>query len=91
LNISHPAQIRIMRGFLLTSLLYLSLPAAQAAEGTQLANLSFAEVDRNHDGAIDAKEAAAVPELAALFRAADKNQDGVLSEQEFKAAAKPMS
>lgn len=85
------SQTRILKCFLLTSLLYLSLPSAQAANSSVLAKLSFSEIDYNHDGLIDMKEAIAIPELATIFKAADKNQDGMLSEEEFKAATKPMS
>ena len=88
---SSPSQSRILKCFLFTSLLYLSLPMAQAAGNPALANLSFAEIDYNHDGAIDAREAAPIPELAALFNTLDKNKDGVLSEQESNAVAQPLS
>lgn len=87
---SSTSQTRILKTFLFTSLLYLSAPAAQAAGDGAFAKLSFAEIDRNHDGAIDAKEAAAVPALVSVFSMADTNQDGVLSEAEFKTLAKQM-
>ena len=85
-----PSPRRILRCFLLTSSLYLSLSAAQASDKPVLANLIFTEIDRNHDGAIDAREAAPIPELAAVFNTLDKNKDGLLSEQEFKAASQPI-
>lgn len=88
---SSPSQSRILKCFLFTSLLYLSSPITHAAGNPALAKLSFAEIDRNHDGAIDAREAGPIPDLAALFNTLDKNQDGVLSEQEFNAASTPLS
>jgi len=82
-------QTRVTRGFLLMSLLYLSLSSVQAAGTPDLKNLNFADVDRNHDGVIDMQEASAIPELAAIFKSADTNQDGYLTEKEFQAAINP--
>ena len=45
---------------------------------------AYEEVDANHDGEIDAAEAEAVDGLD--FRAADTNQDRVLSREEFARA-----
>lgn len=89
LKLSPPNQTRITRGFLLMSLLYLSLSSVQAAGTPDLKNLSFADVDRNRDGVIDMQEASAIPELAAIFKSADTNQDGYLTEKEFQAATNP--
>lgn len=91
MKISSPSQSRILKCFLFTSSLYLCLPPAQAASSPALTNLSFLAIDRNHDGAIDAREAAPIAELAAVFNTLDKNQDGVLSEPEFNAAIQPLS
>lgn len=49
---------------------------------------AFQDVDRNKDGAITADEAAAVEGLD--MASADTNGDGMLSQQEYDAAAKKL-
>lgn len=64
------------------SLLTLSLfGLAAIAQGLP----SFEEVDVNGDGQINRQEAAAIEALD--FTAADTNQDGTLSMEEYEAAA----
>lgn len=48
--------------------------------------LTFARADRNADGYVDAREAQAVPGLAAAFAQADANADGRLDQIEFAKA-----
>ncbi|MFT3735035.1 MAG: EF-hand domain-containing protein [Rhodocyclaceae bacterium] len=68
--------------------LFLSSGAAMAAEGgaepLKLKAQDFQTIDTNHDGYIDNKEAAAVPDLAKVFKSADKDRDGKLSPSEFQ-------
>jgi hypothetical protein len=49
---------------------------------------AFEDVDRNKDGAITADEAAGVEGLD--MASADANGDGMLSKQEYEAAAKKL-
>ena len=51
--------------------------AADAKDAT------FDSLDKDRDGVITASEARANPAVAARFAAADKNQDGYLSREEF--------
>jgi hypothetical protein len=46
----------------------------------------FDKVDANKDGAVDRKEAGAVPGLLAAFDKADANRDGKLDKSEFRIA-----
>ena len=75
------------------SAIALGLPIAIAtavANATQTAAdkpISFAQLDVNKDGYIDAGEASAVPKLVDLFPKADTNKDGRLSPEEFAAVA----
>lgn len=48
----------------------------------------FAEGDKNKDGKLDAKEAAALPSIAAALKAWDKNSDGALVPAEVVAQLK---
>lgn len=77
---------RTIRAVLAVSSLSLLAGAACAAGNSKLSGLDFNTIDANHDGYIDSKEAAAVPELAAILKSADKDRDGKLSESEYSAA-----
>jgi hypothetical protein len=79
------SQTRAVRNFLVVSALYLSVPPLEAARPVALRGISFSQLDLNHDGYIDRKEASR-PEFAALFKSADLDHDGRISEAEFKAA-----
>jgi EF hand len=46
---------------------------------------AFRKLDTDHDGRISALEANADPRVAALFPMADKDKDGYLSKEEFRA------
>lgn len=84
----HFNQAAAIRAFLVASGMYLSLTPAMAADPMPTGNTAFDQLDVNHDGYIDAKEATAMPELAAVMKTADKNKDGKLSEAEFYAVVK---
>lgn len=47
-------------------------------------NVAFRKLDKNGDGRISRSEAAADPRVAAAFSAADHDNDGFLTEEEFK-------
>jgi hypothetical protein len=51
-----------------------------------LRGLSFAALDRNHDGYVDSSETAGLEALASTFAAADSNGDGRLDRREFARA-----
>lgn len=51
-----------------------------------LRGLSFAELDRNHDGFVDSSETAGLEALASTFARADRNGDGRLDRHEFAQA-----
>ena len=57
--------------------------AMNAANGTQL---TFEQLDRNRDGYIDRREAAAVPGLKAVFDAADRHLRGRLDKVDYAKA-----
>jgi Ca2+-binding EF-hand superfamily protein len=79
--------------------LYLSLMAAlplMSASMSQMrsaaqaryaaAEPTFEELDRNHDGYVDRREAEWLPGLAAIFAAADRRADGRLDKVEYAKA-----
>jgi hypothetical protein len=68
------------------SVLMLSAGAAQAADPAPVKTPSFSELDTNHDGYIDRKEASASLEVSGWLESADKDKDGKLSPAEFAAA-----
>lgn len=68
------------------SALMLCLGAAQAADPASGKMQSFGQLDTNHDGYIDAKEAGASQEVSAWLSTADKDGDGKLSPNEFAKA-----
>jgi hypothetical protein len=84
------SQRRSIRNFMLVSALYLAVDPLQAARTVALKGIDFRQIDLNHDGFIDRREAASRPEFAALLQSADANHDGKLSEEEFKAAQRGM-
>jgi EF-hand domain pair len=49
----------------------------------------FDKLDVNHDGKLTPDEAQAHPTVAAHFKDADANGDGVVTKEEFMAAFKP--
>jgi hypothetical protein len=49
----------------------------------------FDKLDTNHDGKLTPDEAAVHPTVAAHFKDADANGDGVITKEEFMAAFKP--
>lgn len=58
-------------------------PQAQAAQQAQ-GQVSWADLDSDGDGNLSRAEAAALPELAAVFDQADADGDGVLTPQEYQ-------
>jgi Ca2+-binding EF-hand superfamily protein len=56
------------------------------ANATRSEDLTFADLDRNRDGSISKKEAAADPALAKDFDRFDLNHDGKLNRAEYLAA-----
>jgi Ca2+-binding EF-hand superfamily protein len=61
-----------------------AMPLATLSAGRQAtATPVFALVDRNRDGFVDRREAAAVPGLAERFDQMDRNHDGKLDPVEF--------
>ena len=57
-----------------------------SAGGSRDRSVTFAWTDRNGDGFVDAREARAVPGLAAALARADANRDGRLDQVEFARA-----
>lgn len=51
-----------------------------------LRSITFAELDRNHDGYVDSSETAGLEALASTFARADANGDGRLDRHEFARA-----
>ena len=49
---------------------------------------TFRELDKNHDGFIDSKEASAASGLVAMLPSLDTNKDGKLSSAEYAKHAK---
>ena len=68
------------------SAILLSIGAAQAADPGSAKAPTFSQLDTNHDGYIDAKEASASPEVSSWASSADQDKDGKLSPKEFTAA-----
>jgi hypothetical protein len=64
----------------------LALALEPAAAGASVAGPAFARVDRNGDGFISPREAAAVPGLDRVLRRADLNLDGRLDQVEYARA-----
>ena len=60
----------------------------KASVGATAKPKSFAELDTNKDGSIQRAEIAAHADLAAKFKAADKDRDGKLSRSEYDAMIK---
>ena len=74
------------RKTLLTLAVLTALTAGSAIAATQsdaTAKPQRASLDRNHDGAIDRAEAAAMPRLAERFDTLDRNRDGRLAQEEM--------
>jgi len=67
-------------------LLTLSLARDGVAAPQALRPLSFAGLDRNHDGFVDSSETAGLAALSGIFAAADGNGDGRLDRREFARA-----
>jgi len=65
-------------------------PAAPSAQ-TQSVDVGaiFDKLDGNHDGKLTPDEAQAHPTVAAHFKDADADGDGVITREEFMAAFKP--
>jgi hypothetical protein len=83
------AQALLKRTCIGASALLLSLSAAQAAEPMPApvnTTPKFSELDTNHDGYIDAREASVSLEVSGWLSIADKDKDGRLSPSEFAAA-----
>lgn len=59
-------------------------PTEQAAPAGQV---TWADLDTDGDGNLSREEAAALPELAAIFDQADTDGDGILTPQEYEAFA----
>ncbi|MDB5888238.1 MAG: Secreted protein acidic and rich in cysteine Ca binding region [Rhodocyclales bacterium] len=68
------------------SAIAMSLGVAQAADPAPVKTPSFNQLDTNHDGYIDSKEAAGSLEVSGWLSSADKDKDGRLSPGEFSAA-----
>ncbi len=68
------------------SAILLSIGSAQAADSGSAKTPTFSQLDTNHDGYIDVREAAASPEVSSWLGAADQDKDGKLSLKEFTAA-----
>jgi hypothetical protein len=62
------------------------LSGGQITAPEALRGLSFAELDRNHDGFVDSSETAGLDALASTFTRADRNADGRLDRTEFARA-----
>ena len=66
-----------------------SMPRARYATAEHqrpAAQLTFEQLDRNHDGFVDRAEALAQPGLDAVFNAADRRPDGRLDKVEYARA-----
>jgi hypothetical protein len=69
---------------LLSVALLAAMPLATLSAGAQTAATPLFElIDRNKDGFVDRREAAAVPGLAERFEEMDANRDGKLDRVEF--------
>jgi hypothetical protein len=69
---------------LLSVALLAAMPLATLSAGAQTAATPVFELaDRNQDGFVDQREAAAVPGLVARFEEMDANRDGKLDRVEF--------
>jgi hypothetical protein len=69
---------------MLSVALLAAMPLATLSAGAKAAATpAFELVDRNKDGFVDRREAAAVPGLAARFAEMDANRDGKLDRVEF--------
>jgi hypothetical protein len=83
-------QAVLTRACIGASALLLSIGAAQAADPMAPAPAaklpSFSQLDTNHDGYIDAKEASKSMEVTGWLSSQDKDKDGRLSAAEFSAA-----
>ncbi|HSD39944.1 MAG TPA: EF-hand domain-containing protein [Rhodocyclaceae bacterium] len=76
----------VLMGILLPLFSGAAMAADPPADTSKLKSLEFSAVDSNRDGSIDSKEAAAVPELAKIFKTSDKDGNGKLSASEFLSA-----
>ena len=64
-----------------------SIPHARyAALEQRAAQMTFEQLDRNHDGYVDRAEALAQPGLDAVFNEADRRPDGRLDKVEYAQA-----
>ena len=66
-----------------------SIPHARYASAEQqrpATQLTFEQLDRNHDGYVDRAEALVQPGLDAVFNAADRRPDGRLDKVEYAKA-----
>lgn len=62
-------------------------PTEQAAPPAAQGQVTWTDLDTDGDGNLSREEAAALPELAAVFDQADADGDGVLTPQEYEAFA----
>jgi hypothetical protein len=76
----------LSRACIAASAIVLSVGAAQAADPAPVKAPTFSQLDTNHDGYIDSKEASASLEVSGWLVSADKDKDGKLSPDEFAAA-----
>jgi hypothetical protein len=63
-----------------------SIPHARYAVEQRAGQMTFEQLDRNHDGYVDRAEALAQPGLDAVFNAADRRPDGRLDKVEYAKA-----
>ncbi len=76
----------MMKHILSVAIIALISAAAQAEDTV---TVPFSDLDSNHDGALSAAEAGALPEIAAQWTALDLNGDGQLNHAEFSAYQLP--
>lgn len=75
-----------MRALACAALAVASIARAYAADPAPVKPLNFNELDTNHDGYIDNKEADSSLEVSGWLMTHDTNKDGKLSADEFSAA-----
>lgn len=72
--------------FLSAAIITLISATAQAGDAVAI---PFSDLDSNHDDALSAAEAGAMPEMATQWTVLDLNGDGQLSRAEFSAYQLP--